>query len=664
MSRPSRLPFLCLLGLLTPLCAHAAPDPLPWDAKAQGDFVVSLARDRQGSVWAGTEDDGVSRYSPTTHQWTRFTTKDGLGDDDVYALCVDKRGRVWAGTLNHGVSVWNGRAWKTYDRLAGPLGAHVTALAVCPADGSVWGATEAGLFRYAHDAWTYVTRAEGLPSDQANALAFDKAGNLYVGTQCDGLAIASASSGYKTWRRVTGPDALPNTPSGKNLPSNLVNVLLVAKDGTVYVGTDGGLAWSRDEGDSWHYTRGADFEEKNKNLYKPQPTVQTPVTGDLLLGDYVTALAEDAGGRVLVGHQQRGVEVLDSKTLKRVYPIHQDTIPNAYTFALLAAGPTVLEGRYGGGLTQAVLSGGASPEDASSRAASPQEAPAAPFPAPAKAPSVESLQALTRQVQSLKGEFPVGGAAYLGEDWATQGDWVGRYGRKLAILCAARSPLDHDIQAEFPYSAKVKMGPHHDKDDGVRNYCSVVQADSPKALYDPIPGYRRQAEWDDHGEVYNRAYEGPDLWIAVNVPEGVQRLSFYFVNKDGHTEDNSQRDFTLELKPWQEDLETADAQPTLARTRVENFWGGVYKSFVVRGPSKYWVKLARNYSKNTIISAVLMDKLKGPVNIRDAWPLGWMGGVHYDPPDPDAPVPPDPHALDKLLAMQAAGTQPPVKTAA
>jgi hypothetical protein len=37
---------------------------------------------------------------------------------------------------------------------------------------------------------------------QANAIAFDADGNIYVGTQCDGLAIAQAADNYTTWRVV------------------------------------------------------------------------------------------------------------------------------------------------------------------------------------------------------------------------------------------------------------------------------------------------------------------------------------------------------------------------------------------------------------------------------------------------------------------------------
>jgi len=71
-----------------------------------------------------------------------------------------------------GVSDYNGQTWRQYGPTDGPLGSRLFALAASLKDGSVWSATEAGLFRFQNDHWTYYTRAEGLPSDQANALAF------------------------------------------------------------------------------------------------------------------------------------------------------------------------------------------------------------------------------------------------------------------------------------------------------------------------------------------------------------------------------------------------------------------------------------------------------------------------------------------------------------
>jgi len=135
-------PFV-LINCLALLFVSAFPclaDSFSWNANAQGQFITSLCRDTRGNVWIGTEDKGVYRLDPTapkSTQYTHFTTKDGLGDDNAYALTCDQAGRVWVGTLNHGVSVFNGKAWKTYGPLDGPLGSRVFALAVSPKDGGV-----------------------------------------------------------------------------------------------------------------------------------------------------------------------------------------------------------------------------------------------------------------------------------------------------------------------------------------------------------------------------------------------------------------------------------------------------------------------------------------------------------------------------------------------
>ncbi|MDR2641718.1 MAG: hypothetical protein LBC74_02870, partial [Planctomycetaceae bacterium] len=38
-----------------------------------------------------------------------------------------------------------------------------------------------------------------------------------------------------------------------------------------------------------------------------------------------------------------------------------------------------------------------------------------------------------------------------------------------------------------------------EKDDVIRRWIHWAKTDNPKTLYDPYYGYRRQAEWDDHG---------------------------------------------------------------------------------------------------------------------------------------------------------------------
>jgi len=622
---PSAL--ICSLALLLLCAVSSFADTIPWDANAQGRFVTCFCRDLTGHVWVGTEDgQGLWSYDPAAKQWTHFPASADLSGD-IYALACDKSGRVWAGGMA-GVSVYNGRQWRQYGPTDGPLGTRLFALAVSPKDGGVWGATEAGLFRYRNGHWAYFTRAEGLPSDQAQALAFAPDGTLYVGTQCDGIAQASPDDGYKTWRVTPGPRQMPNAAAGSGLPSGLINALLVARDGTVNAGTDCGLARSVDSGDLWHYTRGADWKDKLAGLYRPVAPDPRPAPGDLLREDYVTCLGEDASGRLWVGHRQGGVEAFDPKSGKRTQSGANAATPDDYVSALRLEGNTAWLGLYGGGLLPPSTSGGPSP-------ASPLAASAPPLPTPAAPPTPAELNAMLARVKSVKGEMPIGGGAYLGEDWRTLGDWVGRYGRQYAVLCAVASPMDQVMTWDSHYTVEGLIGPHRTPNDALRHWLQPEMVNTTRlgTLYSPVDGFRTQAEWDDHGEGYSRAFEGPDVWVAVTVPAGVHRVSLYDTNKDAHGwEGNRDRDYLVDLLPYRAKVEDAMSLPPLAHARIHDFWNGTYKSFVVRGPARYYLRVARNGSTNTIVAGIFIDKLAGPVSHFDHLPMPFMSVIHFDPP--------------------------------
>lgn len=698
-------------------------------------FVMALCADKTGGIWIGTEDEGVWRYdekAPETKRWKQFTTKDGLGDNNAYAIACDQQGRLWIGHLNHGVSVYNGQVWKNYDVLDGPLGERIFDIAVAPNDGSVWMATSAGLTRYSSqkDDWSYFTRAEGLPSDQIAALAFNAKGDLFAGTQCDGLAIARAGDEYKVWQSVRGPETMPNTPLGKGLPSNLINDVLITKDQSIYVATTCGLTRSFDNGATWDYIRGADWEARVKGLYKgPQPK-PLALSGELLTEDYSTCLAEDAKGQVYVGHWRRGYEVRNAKSNRR---ISYNSEPDFVT-ALLPSTKSFFLGFYGGGMRsltadkmdtdfqlpiisvtkpipiqpaqtglQKITDIDVPPIEQPTNVRGQDDSantvvvtsPKPPnfvhpvLPSVARPLTAERLEQLHIQLQKQTTEtFTNQKAAWGGDDWRTLGDWVGRYGRQRTVLCAVNSPFDHDFSRGLNYQTVIgQIGPQHAGGDSLRYWVHWLKSDDPRVLYDPILGYRRQAEWDDHGETYPATTEGPDLWVMMQIPDGAHKLSFYFFNKDGHTDKNRYRDYLLELrtvnealpewptdpppgpnhdkefvgrfdtfwKTWWQKIARAEEQPVLARSRVRDFWGSVYKSFQVQGPGRFWLKVARNGSHNTILSSVMIDKLSGLSDGFEQKPMSWMGGVPDNPPDPNAIEPPDPHLLDKILAGQNVG---------
>jgi hypothetical protein len=130
---------------------------------------------------------------------------------------------------------------------------------------------------------------------------------------------------------------------------------------------------------------------------------------------------------------------------------------------------------------------------------------------------------------------------------------------------------------------------------------------------------RRQAEVDDHGESMPMNVDGPHLYFTLRVPPGDYVLSLYFFNKDGHTGMNRSRDYLVQVKvgrftevgyadtPTAAEVSRFERAPCLASARVQEFWGGVYKRFYVRGGGWYSIKVDRNNSHNTICSAVMLD---------------------------------------------------------
>jgi hypothetical protein len=280
------------------------------------------------------------------------------------------------------------------------------------------------------------------------------------------------------------------------------------------------------------------------------------------------------------------------------------------------------------------------------------------LPSPIKPPTREELKAIQIKLEKLNKPLPKVYAGYYGEDWKTQGDWIGRTFRDWAILCAVTAPFDHPIYftTEY-YSVHEFIGPHHpDESDAIRRWIHWIKTDNPKTLYDPWYGYRRQAEWDDHGEAYSWSMDGPDLWYLLRIREpGTYRIGMYFFNKDGHHGHNRMRDYMIEIYPapkewklqewpqykfrhWPRYSELAELQvrktPPLAKSRMHDFWGGVHKQFVVTGGRYYFVKIDRNYSFNTILSSVSVDRLYGKPTWHETSQLGiqCLCEMPYEPP--------------------------------
>lgn len=60
------------------------------------NYVISMAVQADGTVWAGTWGAGLSRFDGK--EWKTYTTQDGLPANHIFMLYVDKQQQLWIGT--------------------------------------------------------------------------------------------------------------------------------------------------------------------------------------------------------------------------------------------------------------------------------------------------------------------------------------------------------------------------------------------------------------------------------------------------------------------------------------------------------------------------------------------------------------------------------------
>lgn len=634
-----------------------------------------------GNLWVASEGQGLWRLSPGG-SWEQMSNNPDFPQDslNIYALAVDQQGRIWTGTAHEGVAVWNGQAWKTYNRLNGLAGDRVFDIRVSQESGDVAIATSGGLSIYSpvKGTWTSITRAEGLTENQIESLAFMRGGTLAVGYQCGGVGFCTPESGWKKWNNVQAPwhwdegrrMYQPGEIYGTGLPSNQCNALTAAGNG-VWVGTSCGLAWLNQG--KWLYVRGKDAQGKNKGIHGGLPSVFRK-TGfpselkkpELLPEDYITALLPCREG-LWIGFRKEGAALWDPiemKVLKRsLHKQHSAKAKWVRNFVVYPNGE-VYACTNGGGLQKVG-------ETAPYRVKGEKEKTSVSHPKDSPIPRMEGLPAM--EVEGARKPDTGTGVMYAGEDWATRGDWCGHYGQDAALLCAVNAPYnDSYFSTQYPdwcqpdaaprgeklFQIDIRgyIGLHKGKKDFLRGWCHKRSwPENRNVLYCPEVGTRTEAEWDDHGEAYASTFDGPDIWIVADIPEGLHEVSLYFYNPNVREGNAGYRDYLIEARTWKpkypdyinfliqgnrmralenraptegawwknlakrtEELFSQQTKPVEARTRVKDFGGnGVYKKFLVKGPVSCSFTVKRNSSFNTIVNGIFVTRLDGKYETYD-----------------------------------------------
>ena len=141
--------------------------------------VLAIHQDHAGRLWLGTRG-GLVRWDE--QEWKRFTTRDGLSNNEITAIVDDSDGNLWIGTRGGGLNRLKDGRFTSFHQKDGLPSEDISSL-TADKEGVLWIGTDGGGFaRLQAGKWTRYTTSEGLISNRVGYLVEDGESNLWIGT--------------------------------------------------------------------------------------------------------------------------------------------------------------------------------------------------------------------------------------------------------------------------------------------------------------------------------------------------------------------------------------------------------------------------------------------------------------------------------------------------
>ena len=152
--------------------------------------ITAITSDSSGNVWFAGSDSGIYVLYKKTGQINRINNSGDPINDKVYSIASDQHGNIWAGTLkgrlqkiilNPGDSL--SVTMETYSTEKNTNEKSIRSI-VTDSMGNVYAGTAGGgLIIYDGESFLYITRNNGLSSNNIYLLIFDHDNNLWIGSE-------------------------------------------------------------------------------------------------------------------------------------------------------------------------------------------------------------------------------------------------------------------------------------------------------------------------------------------------------------------------------------------------------------------------------------------------------------------------------------------------
>lgn len=341
-----------------------------------GDKIRFIREDMNGTIWIGTDGDGIFQYTPASGQfiYDSYLNRNLYrpGEQHVKALEVDRENHLWIGTFD-GLGFWDidrkdGRMYTQIDGLAGNnikslycdskgslwIGSDqkkgltkydpehdrfeiinpgieiIPASIVEDRDGKIWIGTSSGLYVYDNDSISlYFTQSEGLLSNNITAVDVDQDNNIYIGTNKGLNKYIQAEEKIYTFTRRNGYVGIETKDHASYRD----------KDGNMWFGTaDGATCYfpherlQRDELEPLTHIKGMQVNYESREMI---PNMKLNHTEKSIVFDYYSICMTNPDA---VKYQVRLVGAEDEwrPVTSQTRAIYSALSPNRYTFQIKA----------------------------------------------------------------------------------------------------------------------------------------------------------------------------------------------------------------------------------------------------------------------------------------------------------------------------------------
>ncbi|MCX7841748.1 MAG: transcriptional regulator [Clostridia bacterium] len=218
-------------------CVHK--DTVKTYTKADGlpdDRIQCLMLAADGGIWGGTWEGA---FLIKHDEIKTMSVRDGLLCNMVNVILEDKEGGLWFGSYDAprgGISVLKNGVWQYFNTQNGLPHNNVTSM-ICDEEGGVWAGTglfdRGGAVRFKRsgdklEIAAVLEKKDGLAGEKVRSVFIDSRGNLWFGSEYDGIALF----GKKGKRVFTTKDGLTD---------NEVKCIAKDQEGYLWMGTRDGV---------------------------------------------------------------------------------------------------------------------------------------------------------------------------------------------------------------------------------------------------------------------------------------------------------------------------------------------------------------------------------------------------------------------------------------